>query len=119
MPRSRILVVDDNMDQVQSMAILLREMGHEVRFALNGRAAFREARAFMPEVIFLDIGLPDMNGSDLCRQLRSDPSFGSTRIFAMTGSIRQEDWDEVTTAGCERLLLKPVDPAFLVSLLRR
>jgi CheY-like chemotaxis protein len=118
MPRSRrILVVDDNMDQVHTMAVLLRELGHEVRFALNGASALREARGFMPEVMFVDLGLPDMDGPSLCRQLHAEPALHDARIFAITGSSRQEDWDEVMAAGCERLLLKPVDPKFLQSLL--
>lgn len=113
----RILVVDDNIDHVQTMAVLLHDMGHEVRFALNGESALREARGFVPEVVFVDLGLPEMNGSDLCRQLCSEPSLRATRLFAITGSGRQEDWESAIAAGCERLLLKPVDPMFLKSLL--
>lgn len=120
MPHSRrILVVDDNMDQVQTMAFLLHDMGHQVRFAVNGASALHEARGFMPEVMFVDLGLPDMDGRVLCRQLRNEPALRNTRFFAITGSIRQEDWDDVIAVGFEQLLLKPVDPAFLASLLRR
>lgn len=115
----RILVVDDNMDQVQTMAFLLRDMGHEVRFAVNGTSALREARGFMPEIMFVDLALPDMDGRLLCRQLCNEPGLRNTRFFAITGSIRQDDWDDVMAAGFERLLLKPVDPTFLESLLRR
>jgi len=68
MPQARrILVVDDNMDQVETMAFLLRDMGHTVRFALNGTSALREARGFVPEYVFVDLGLPDMDGRFLCR----------------------------------------------------
>jgi len=113
----RILVVDDNIDYVQTMAVILHDMGHEVRFALNGASALREARGFMPEVVFVDLGLPEMNGSVLCRQLCNEPSLRNMRLFAITGSGREEDWEAAIAAGCERLLFKPVDPMFLKSLL--
>jgi CheY-like chemotaxis protein len=113
----RILVVDDNIDQVQTMALLLRDMGHEVRIAVNGESALSEARGFMPDVIFVDLGLPDMEGHVLCRQLGGEPSLRNTRLYAITGSGRQDDWERAIAAGCERLLLKPVDPMFLKSLL--
>lgn len=113
----RILVVDDNIDQVQTMALLLHEMGHEVRFAITGESALSEARGFMPDVVFVDLGLPDMEGQDLCRQLCREPALRNTRLFAITGSGRQEDWENAIAAGCERLLMKPVDPMFLKSLL--
>jgi CheY-like chemotaxis protein len=71
----RILVVDDNIDQVQTMALLLHEMGHEVRFAINGESALSEARGFMPNVVFVDLGLPDIEGQDLCRQHAANRHF--------------------------------------------
>ncbi len=113
----RIMVVDDNMDQVQSMALVLHDMGHEVRFAISGTSALSEARGFMPEVVFVDLGLPDMNGQEVCRQLCREPALRNTRLFAITGSGRQEDWESAIAAGFERLLIKPVDPMFLKSLL--
>ena len=113
----RILVVDDNIDQVQTMALLLHDMGHEVRFAINGESALREARGFLPDIVFVDLGLPDMEGQVLCRQLCREPSLHDTRFFAITGAGRQGDWENAIAAGCEHVLLRPVDPMFLKSLL--
>src|SRR4051812_47156730 len=94
LPKRRVLVVDDNLDAVHMMAMLLKAMGHEVRFAINGFAAIDEARRFKPEVILLDINLPDVKGHVIARQLRHEPGLHKTRIVAVsgladTGGLRQ------------------------------
>ena len=68
--RHRVLVVDDSLDMVQSMALLLRGLGHEVDFAINGHAAMEVARRFRPDVVLMDIGLPGMSGLEATRRLR-------------------------------------------------
>jgi CheY-like chemotaxis protein len=92
-------------------------MGHHVDYAINGFAALDVARRFRPEVILLDIGLPDFSGCRIAQQLKSEPEFERTRIIAITGiplrNVRQEALD----AGCERVLAKPVDPVLLENLL--
>src|ERR1044072_1518000 len=89
-PKLRVLVVEDNLDSVHSMAVLVKMMGHEVQFAINGFAALDIARQFRPNVVLLDIGLPDFNGCDIVRQLRWEPGFEKTRFIAISALPAQQ-----------------------------
>jgi CheY-like chemotaxis protein len=115
--RHRVLVVDDSLDMVQSMALLLRDMGHEVDFAINGHAAMEVARRFRPDVVLMDIGLPDADGLDIARKLKNEPGGKRLRILAITGRTGTVDALRSYDAGCEEHLLKPLDPQVLESLL--
>ena len=113
-----MLIVEDNLDSVHSMATLIKMMGHDVRFAINGLAAIEEARHFHPDIILLDIGLPDVKGHVIARQLRFEPGLEKTRIVAITGlpdDLRAHALD----AGCEDFYRKPIDPAKLEELLAK
>jgi CheY-like chemotaxis protein len=118
-PRLRVLVVEDNLDSVHSMALLVRSMGHEVEFAINGFAAMNIARAFRPDVVLLDIGLPDFKGDKVARQLKWEPGLEKTRIIAITGLPQDEVRQRALAAGCEDVYAKPVDPAKLEELLAK
>lgn len=107
-PRRRVLVVDDDLDSVHSMAMLLKMMGHEVQFAINGFAALDVARSFRPDVILLDINLPDFAGYDIARQLKWEPGLGKTRILAVTGRSDDKTKQRAVEAGCEAVLAKPI-----------
>jgi CheY-like chemotaxis protein len=117
--RRRVLVVEDNLDSVHAMATLIKMMGHEVQFAINGFAALDIARSFRPDVILLDLGLPDLKGDDIARQLKWEPGLENTRIIALTGLPLQEVKQRALDAGCEALYAKPLDPAALETLLAK
>jgi CheY-like chemotaxis protein len=117
--KRRVLVVDDNLDAVHAMALLVRSMGHEAQFAINGFAAIDLARRFKPEVIVLDIKLPDMRGDEIARQLKFEPGLEDVRIVAVTGHNDEGSRRRALEMGCEDYLLKPLDPAALESILSK
>jgi PAS domain S-box-containing protein len=108
--RRRILVVDDNVDAAQTMAMLLELSGHETRTAFDGQEALDVAPAFQPDVVFLDIGLPAMNGYEVGRRLLADPLTASARLIALTGWGTEDDIRKSKMAGFHAHLTKPVDP---------
>jgi CheY-like chemotaxis protein len=113
----RVLVVEDNIDSARMLALLLGHMGHKVEYAINGIVAIEVAHRFLPEIVFLDLLLPDAHGADVARQLRGNPKLAATRIYAITGSRNEADRQRALTAGCEAVLLKPVDPEVFETLI--
>ncbi len=111
--RRRILVVDDNTDSVESMALLLSELGHDVRTARDGHSALEQASAFDPEVVLLDIGMPGMDGYSAARRMRALPGGAARRIVALTGWGQEEDRRRTRAAGFDAHVTKPVDPQTL------
>ena len=112
----RILVVDDNRDTAKSCALLLRMQGHEVETAHNGLAALQRAREFKPQVLFLDLGLPGMNGYDVAKTLRQE-GFEQEVMVAVSGYGQPEDRKRSLEAGFDHHLVKPVDQNSLTSVL--
>ena len=98
------------------MAMLLKMMGHEVEFAINGFAALDIARRFRPQVILLDIGLPDFKGYNIARQLKWEQDLTNSRIIAITGRPMEEVRRKALEAGCEGVYAKPIAPALLEAL---
>jgi len=115
--KRKVLLVDDNADAVAVVSAWLRRAGHEVHEARDGYAAAELARRIRPEFVFLDLGLPGMDGLAVGRQLRADPQLSGMRIIAMTGSGREDDREAAREAGFDQYLLKPIDLDFLRSLL--
>ena len=113
----RVLVVDDNVDSAESLAVLLRLYGHDVRLAHDGEAALEEARAFRPDVMFLDLSLPKMDGYDVARLLRLEPAMSGMTLVAMTGYGQEEERRRTREAGFHSHLVKPVDFEMLQELL--
>ena len=105
----RMLVVDDNVDSAESMALVLRLQGHEVRLAYDGQSALEEAQSFRPEVMFLDLDLPKMDGYEVARRLRLEPAMRYMTLVAMTGYGQEEDRQRTQEAGFQLHLVKPVD----------
>src|SRR5207247_813584 len=112
----RVLVVDDNVDAAESLAVVLRAVGHTVRTAHNGPAAIGAAAALRPAAVVLDIGLPGMDGYAVAQALRRGPSAGAL-ISALTGYGQDEDRRRSKEAGFDHHLVKPVDPMELTDLL--
>jgi PAS domain S-box-containing protein len=109
----RVLVVDDNKDAAESLALLVQVAGHEVRTAHDGPTALEVAKTFRPEVVFLDIGLPRMDGYEVARQLRRQPGLEKVVLAAVTGYGQEEDRRRTHEAGIDEHLVKPVDPTEL------
>src|SRR5690606_23185281 len=105
----RVLVVDDNADAGLMLTELLRLMGHEVRLAEDGRQALTAADDDMPDVVFLDIGLPDMSGYEVARAFRSRPGGCDALLVALTGYGQAEDVQKAMAAGFDHHLVKPAD----------
>jgi PAS domain S-box-containing protein len=116
-PRRRVLVVDDHRDGALSLAMLLRLAGNEVAVAHDGLDALERAAEFGPELVLLDIGMPKLDGYEVCRALRARPGGSALRIVAMTGWGQEEDRRRSREAGFDAHLVKPVDPAALAIVL--
>jgi len=104
----RILIVDDNEDAANSLAEIMTIQGHAVKVAFNGRNAIKMADDFAPQAVLLDIGLPDVDGYEVCRELRKNSSLQKTLIVAQTGYGQQQDRADSTAAGFDHHLVKPV-----------
>ncbi len=115
----RILVVDDSRDAAESLVMLLQLQGHEVRSASDGPGALEAARAFQPDVVLLDIGLPGMDGYEVARRLREEEGAQKVLLVAMTGYGQDEDRRRSAEAGFDHHLIKPVDLGELQEVLGR
>lgn len=115
----RILVVDDNPDAVRSTAMLLTLGGYEVRTATSGTVALEIARQFRPEVALLDVGMPGMDGYEVARRLRREPTLRQVLLVALTGWGKDEDRQRSREAGFDHHLVKPVDLEQLQALLTK
>lgn len=113
----RVLVVEDNLDAVRALTELVRDIGHRVEYAINGYAALDVARRFLPQVVLLDLGLPGMDGFEVCSRLKHEPSLKQARIIAVTAYAHDEHRVRSKAAGCELHLVKPVSPQTLFDVL--
>ena len=117
--RKRVLVVDDNVDAAESIGMILRVAGYDVRCVHDGHSALDAANAYLPDVVVLDIGLPGMSGYDVARQLRQRPEFRRTPLVAVTGYGQEDDRLRSREAGIDYHLTKPVDPDALQAFVAR
>ncbi|MGH8215839.1 MAG: PAS domain S-box protein [Rhodanobacteraceae bacterium] len=109
----RILVVDDNADAADSLGLLLKFNGHETHVVYSGKEALASIESFQPDIAVLDIGLPEMNGYDLAREIRKMPQAKTLRLIALTGYGQVEDQQRAYAAGFDGHLVKPVTMAAL------
>jgi CheY-like chemotaxis protein len=113
----KLMVVDDNIDAADMLAMYLETSGHEVLVEHGSRTALARARRERPDVFLLDIGLPDMDGNELARQLRSVPELASACLIAVTGYGQEQDREMTAAAGFDHHFVKPVDMSTLTTLL--
>ena len=109
----KVLVVDDHKDTARMSMMLLRSWGHHVRVANTGLEALEQARDFHPQVVLLDIGLPDLDGYEVARRIRNDPDLQAARLVAITGYGQASDRATALEAGYDQHMVKPVEPADL------
>jgi CheY-like chemotaxis protein len=105
----RVLVVDDNVDTVQTLAMLLKTSGHDVRTAHTGPTALEAALDYRPSVVLLDIGLPGLNGYEVAKRIRQQPVLHNILLVAMTGYGQEIDRQRSQEAGFDHHLVKPTD----------
>jgi CheY-like chemotaxis protein len=113
----RILIVDDNRDAADGLAILLHNYGSETRTAYDGLEALQVAEEFRPDVVLLDIGMPKADGREVARRLRREPWGARTCVIAVTGWSNETDRARSKEAGFDHHLVKPLDTAELTRLL--
>ena len=118
-PRRRILVVDDSIDAADSLAMLLRHLGHDVQVAHDGHAALEAARLNRPQVVLLDLGMPGVNGYRVVERLRGESGFGGIPFVAVTGTGEPEVRERTRAAGFTAHVVKPVSLEALQTLLER
>jgi CheY-like chemotaxis protein len=104
----KLLLVDDNVDSARTLAMLLELSGHEVAVANSGPEALAKMVDYQPACVFLDIGMPDMNGYEVARRLRAEARFDGVHLVALTGYGREYDKQQAEAAGFDQYLIKPV-----------
>ncbi len=105
----RILIVDDNEDVADSFALVLEHAQREIQIAYDATQALKIAQSFEPQIVLLDIGLPDMDGYTLARRLRESPATKCALLISISGYGRDEDHARATAAGIDHHLLKPLN----------
>ncbi len=115
----RILIVDDNKDGAGTLSMMLKILGNDTRTAYDGEDAVNTAIAFQPDVILLDIGLPKLNGYEVCRRIREQKYGHKILIIAQTGWGQEEDRRRTREAGFDHHVVKPIEPSALVALFKR
>jgi len=117
-PLRRILIVDDNVDAAEALGELLRDCGHEVATAHDGPGALDRARLHRPDVVLLDIGLPEMDGYEVAKRMRDEVGLCDAMLVALSGYGEDRHRRLAREAGFDRHITKPVDAAKLEELLK-
>jgi PAS domain S-box-containing protein len=105
----RVLVTDDNRDSADSLGMVLRSLGADVMVVYDGAAALQSLETRHPDVVFLDIGMPGLDGYAIARSIRSRPELGETTLIALTGWGQDDDRRRSHAAGFDHYLIKPAD----------
>jgi CheY-like chemotaxis protein len=114
MPNARILVIEDNLDNYDLVRFLLQQEGYSVLGAYDGRQGLDMVREQAPDVVLLDLSIPEINGWELAAQLKADPTTAHIAVLAITGHTLPGDRQRALDAGCDDYISKPLDiPQFL------
>jgi DNA-binding response OmpR family regulator len=116
LPRLRVVVADDDRDEVLSLSALLREDGHEVRGVANGRQALKAVSEFGADVLLLDIGMPGLSGYEVARALRDRYGGARPTLIAVTGRTAPVDQTLLSMTGFDLYVAKPYDPRVLLGI---
>jgi CheY-like chemotaxis protein len=111
--KRRILVVDDNVDALESLSRMIAYFGNDVRQAHDGLEAIEVAKSFRPEIVFMDLGMPNLNGFEAARRIRNEPWGQQLSLVATTGWGQEDDRRRTAAAGFDRHLVKPIEMASL------
>lgn len=117
-PKLRVLVVDDNRDSADTLAMMLRILGHDAHTAYDGQEAVDRTAELAPDAALLDIGMPRLNGYDAAAQIRQLPGGDQMLLVALTGWGQDEDRDRALASGFDSHLVKPIDHQELNKLLQ-
>ncbi|HET7232998.1 MAG TPA: response regulator [Longimicrobium sp.] len=117
-PPSIVLIEDDEASQYVYGTLLRRE-GYNVRLARFGGAGLRAVREDPPDIVVLDLGLPEVDGIDVLRQLKSDPATRHVPVLVLTVHVFEHDREAAMAAGCDEFLCKPLSPSELLAIVRR
>ncbi|MQA90662.1 MAG: response regulator [Gemmatimonas sp.] len=112
-----MLLVEDNETIRNAFAVLLRESGYVVEQAASGADALARAAEMDPDLILMDLGLPDMNGLEVTRRLKKDPATARARVIAITGRALETAYEACIAAGCSAYVAKPVDTRLLLRII--
>jgi CheY-like chemotaxis protein len=112
-----VLIVDDNVDAAETLAMMLEILGQDTRQAHDGRDAITAAKEYKPDMIFMDIGLPGLSGLEACERIRKDLGMSGVYLVALSGYGTEEDRRKSLAAGFDDHLVKPLDPGLLPELL--
>jgi CheY-like chemotaxis protein len=113
----RVLIVDDNLDAAETLAMMLELLGQQTRQAHEGNGALKAAQEYNPDVIFMDIGLPGLSGHEVVTRMRRELGMTDAYIIALSGYGTEEDRRKSFHAGFDTHLVKPLDPAALPGIL--
>lgn len=108
MSKLKVLVVDDYQPAAKTTGRIFEILGHEVFVAHNGQSAIDQAQDVHPDLIMLDIGMPEMDGYEVCKRMRQNPTLKDTKIYAQTGWGGNEDFEKSSESGFDGHLVKPV-----------
>jgi two-component system, cell cycle response regulator DivK len=114
-----VLLVEDTLDTLEAFSHFLRGGGFRVETATDGRQAVDKTRALLPDVVVMDLALPELDGWEATHRIKSDPLTRHIPVVAFTGHAFQQSKESARQAGCDAFLIKPLDPAQLVAEIRR